>query len=174
MLSLVIVVVLGLLCTAVVTRRGRRYLIRMIGLFRYKVRGWFRCKIRGWFRCKIRARDEPSTLWPCLRTRWPRLRMRARWIDDTLLVRHGPLLVRKASLPATVCRSGVYSVHFPDLKRCGRRPIAIELALADGSRVEIAAPESARVALVGPYLTAGINDLPPAPVPRRQLPGPGS
>ena len=100
--------------------------------------------------------------------------MWGRWKDDILVVRHGPLLLRRASLPALVCREGVYSVPAPGPKRCGRRPIAVELAISDGSRVEVAAPESARSALVGPYFAAAIHDLPQAPLPRRDIPGSGS
>jgi hypothetical protein len=56
----------------------------------------------------------------------------------------------------------------------GSHPIAIELEISDGSRIEVAARSAARLDLVGPYIGAALHGLPRAPAPRRQTPGAGS
>jgi hypothetical protein len=119
------------------------------------------------FLCKIRACGDPSVLWPRLARRWPRRRMWAKWVGDVLVVWRGPVMTRSVQLPARVAHAGVYSVPSWDPKRCGRRPIAVHLLVSDGSCVEVAAADTARLALVGPYVAAAINDLPRTPVPRR-------
>jgi hypothetical protein len=136
------------------------------------VNQWRFVRAGGAFRCKIRATGERPLSWPRLRRRWSR-RMWARWVDSALVVRRGPILARSVTMPARVCQNGVYTVPPWDPKRCGRQPLAVELVVPDFTRVEVAAPEAARLNLVGPYLAAAIHELPRAPNPRRQIRGPG-
>ena len=119
------------------------------------------------FRCRLRAYGLRPAAWPRLTRRWSRP-MWAAWVGDALIVRRGPVFARKVRLHATVTPAGVYVLPPDRAKRCGYRPIAVCVRARDGSCVEVAAEEEARLAMVGPFLAAAINDLPEAPVPRRQ------
>jgi hypothetical protein len=119
------------------------------------------------FRCRLRARSFTCTAWRRLTRRWSRP-MWATWAGDELVVRRGPVFDRKVVLRSRVVSAGVYVLARGSARWCGHRPIAVGLTVADGSWVEVAADSDARMALVGPYLAAAINDLPRAPVPRRQ------
>jgi hypothetical protein len=143
---------LALLVAGILTHRSRR---RFVGT-------------AGAFRCRIRACGYRSAIWPRLTRRWSRL-MWAAWMDDVLVVRRGPAFPRIIPLRAQVSPVGVYALPPRDAKRCGAHPIAVGLRVWDGSWMEVAADEEARLALVGPYLAAAVNDLPQAPVPRRQM-----
>jgi hypothetical protein len=135
---------------------------------------WRFVRVGGAFRCKVRAAGDAPAPWPRLRRRWSRRRMLARWVDSVLVVRRGPIIGRTVSLPAQVSRDGPYGLPRWEPRRCGRRPLAVELVVSDGSRVEVAAPEAARFDLVGPYLAAAIHNLPRAPVPRHRIRRPGA
>jgi hypothetical protein len=150
LIYLVIAVLLLLLATGVVARRSRRFFIGAGDAFR----------------CRLRACGGPPASWPRLTRHWSR-RMWARWDGDVLVVRRGPVFARAVVLRATVSRVGVYVLPVRDTRGRGRA-IAVGLWLCDDSRVDVAAAEQTRVALVGPYLAAAISDLPRAPVPRRQ------
>jgi hypothetical protein len=129
---------------------------------------------KGGFRCKARLSARRSVLWPRLRPRWTRRRLWARWIGDELLVRRGRVLMRTVRLPAKVRGDGIYLLTCLDVTQLGSQPIAVELEISDGSRIEVAARTSARLDLVGPYLGAALRGLRRAPAPRRQTPGAGS
>ena len=116
------------------------------------------------FPCRFRAYDRRlSVIWPSLARhcthRWSRP-MWARWVDDVLIVRRGPVLPRTISARAQVCWAGVYSVPPNDHDGFGRHPIAVGLRLSDNSVVEVVTAGYERLALVGPYFAAAINDLP--------------
>jgi hypothetical protein len=128
----------------------------------------------GAFRCKIRLSAGRSEQWPRLRDRWSRRRLRARWVGDELVVWRRPVLLLPVRLRARICRDGIYRLTVLDVKRCGYRPVAIEIELSDGSRIEVATTDAARVELVGPYLAAALKDLPRAPRRRRHIRGSGS
>jgi hypothetical protein len=118
------------------------------------------------FPCRFRACDRRvSVIWPSLARhcthRWSRP-MWARWVDDVLIVRRGPVLPRTISTRAQVCWAGVYSVAPNDHGGFGRRPIAVGMRLSDNSVVEVVTAGYERLALVGPYFAAAINDLPDA------------
>ena len=118
------------------------------------------------FRCRLRVRGDRSVPWPSLGRRGSRP-MWAFWDDDVLIVRRGPGLARVVPLHTQPPVDGVRSL-LPDAPRhCGTRPIGVVLSIWDGSRIEVAASTDDRMAVVGPYVVAAINDLPQAPVPRR-------
>jgi hypothetical protein len=119
------------------------------------------------FRCRLRARSRTGTAWRRLTRRWSRP-MWAMWVGDELVVRRGPVFDREIVLRARVTSAGVYVPARGRARWWGHHPIAVGLTVSDGSWVEVAADEEARMALVGPYLAAAVNDLPRAPVPRRQ------
>ena len=94
--------------------------------------------------------------------------MWAMWDGDTFVVRRGPVLARAIRLRTRPPAEGVRGLIVEAPRWCGPRPIRIVLPLSDGSCVEVAASTDDRMTLVGPYLTAAIDDLPKAPVPRRR------
>ncbi|MEU4426588.1 hypothetical protein AB0F81_38705 [Actinoplanes sp. NPDC024001] len=150
--SLLFLAFLLLLGAAARERRGRRGFVDGGGAF------W----------CRIRTIGDPPRGWRRLRRRWSR-RMWARWSGDVLVVRRGPVLDRTVRLAARVSPVGVYVLPARDAKRCGAHPIAVRLWMHDGPLVEVTATESERTELVGPFLAAAFNDLPKAPVPRREI-----
>jgi hypothetical protein len=125
---------------------------------------WWRFTRGGAFRCRVRALSGPPACWPRLGSRWTR-RMWACWHDNELHVRRRRPWSRTVRLPARIRSEGVYGVPAGDPDRCGPSPLAIELVVRGGARVEVAAPDTARLALVGPYLTVATRNLPEAPVP---------
>jgi hypothetical protein len=129
---------------------------------------WRFARVEGSFPCKVRALDAPSGLWPHLRQDWPRRRSWARWIGETLVARQGSLRTRTVALTVKVTDEGIRGVPAYEVRRCGRFPLVVELLLPDGSRVEVAAPGSARIALVGPFLAAAVHALPQAPSGKHQ------
>ena len=120
------------------------------------------------FRCRLRARSRTGTASRPLTRRWSRPRW-AMWVGDELVVRRGPVFDPEIVLRARVTSAGVYVPARGRARWWGHHhPIAVGLTVSDGSWVEVAADEEARMDLVGPYLAAAVNDLPRAPVPRRQ------
>lgn len=117
------------------------------------------------FRCRIRTSTYTSAIWPRLRRKWSR-RMWARWVDDVLVVRRGPVLARTVLLRVHRSPTSVYAVPPWDVRRLGPDPIAIDLKVWDGSRIEVAAEQCGRLNLVGPFLAAAVSALPTAPAPR--------
>jgi hypothetical protein len=148
--SLLTIAFLGALVAGIAARRSRRRFVE-----------------EGAFRCRIRAGEYPSAVWPRLRRSWSR-RMWAIWADDVLIVRRGPGIPRVIPLRAQVAAYGVYTLSAHQVRRCGSHPIAVGLRVWDGSRLEVAVDQEARLELVGPYLAAAVTDLPKAPVPRRR------
>jgi hypothetical protein len=116
------------------------------------------------FRCRMRTSGYTSAIWPRLRRHWSR-RMWAMWIDDVLVVRRGPMLARTIPLRAQRSPTSVYAVPQRDVRSLGPDPIAIDLKVWDGSRIEVAAARGARLNLVGPFLAAAVSALPTAPAP---------
>jgi hypothetical protein len=119
------------------------------------------------FPCRIRTHGYTSTIWPRLTTRWSRP-MHAAWIGDVLMVWRGPVFARAVPLRAAISESGVYALPSSEVRWCGSHPIAVSILVWDGSQIEVAAAEKARLALAGPYLAAVVNHRPHAPIPRRQ------
>jgi hypothetical protein len=147
------------LVTVALTALCTTLLVHMISRWRFMLAG-------GAFWCQLRlTTEQPPRAWPRLRSRWSR-RLLARWDDEVLVVRRGTWAAN-AILPASVDADGVRSIPAWDPKRCGRRPLSLQLHVRDGAGLEIAARARSRVNLVGPYLTAAMHDLPRAPVPRR-------
>jgi hypothetical protein len=120
------------------------------------------------FRCRIRTSGYTSAVWPRLRRHWSR-RMWAMWVGDVLVVRRGPVLARAVQLPAQWSPTSVYVVPPRDVRKLGPDPIAIDLKMWDGSRIEVATEQGGRIDLVGPFLAAAVSALPTAPAPRSRF-----
>ena len=118
------------------------------------------------FLCRVRACGSAPRNWRWLRRRWSRP-MWAVWDRETLEIRRGPIADRTVRLAAVVSPSGVHGLPWGDVTGCGWRAVAVQLWCADGSVLELIAPDESRTDLVGPYLAAATSDLPRAPVPRR-------
>ena len=112
-------------------------------------------------------------MWPYLRRTWPRRRAWAWWIGDTLVTRQGLLRNRKVALMVKLADEGIRGLPAHRFRRWGRRLLVVDLVLPDGSRAELAARESARIAMVGPFLAAAVNALPQAPTGNRNIRRPG-
>jgi hypothetical protein len=117
------------------------------------------------FRCRIRTSGYTSAIWPRLRRHWSR-RMWAVWTEDVLVVRRGPVLARTLLLHAQRPPTSVYAVPPRDVRSLGPEPIAIDLKVWDGSRIEVVTERGRRANLVGPFLAAAVSALPTAPTPR--------
>jgi hypothetical protein len=117
------------------------------------------------FRCRSRTSGYTSASWPRLRRHWSR-RMWAMWADDVLVVRRGPVLTRSVRLRAQWSPTSVYAVAPREVRSLGPAPIAVDLTIGDGSRIEVAADQRGRMNLVGPFLAAAVSALPRAPAPR--------
>jgi hypothetical protein len=149
-MSLLAVAFVALVASGIAARRRRRF-----------------CRVGAAFRCRLRICGLACTTWRLLTRRWSRP-MWATWVGDVLVVRRGPVFDREIELRATVTSAGVYALAPNDARWCGHHPVAVGLTVSDGSCVEVATDGEARMALVGPFLAAAINDLPQAPARRRQ------
>jgi hypothetical protein len=118
------------------------------------------------FRCRLRVRGHRSAIWRSLGRHWCRP-MWARWDDDVLIVRRGPVLAWTIALRTQSLADGVHNLLVEAPRWCGPRPIGVLLQVWDGSWIEVAAATDDPLEVVGPYLAAAISDLPGAPAPRR-------
>src|SRR4051794_39320593 len=117
-------------------------LLLLVALVAQLIRRRRFARSKGGFRCKARLSARRSMLWPRLRPRWTRRRLWARWMGDELLVWRGRVLMRTVRLPAKVRNDGIYLLTCLDVTQLGSQPIAIELEISDGSRIEVAARSS--------------------------------
>ena len=106
------------------------------------------------FRCKIRLIDG----WlPGYASTWPKLATRAVWEHDVLIVYRGVGVVRVEGLAVACARGTVRTLARREVSRLGRHPVALDLVLDCGPRIEVAVPASAQSQLCGPYLVAEVQ-----------------
>jgi hypothetical protein len=106
------------------------------------------------FRCKIRLIDG----WlPGYSSRWPRLPARATWAHDVLIVYRGVGFVRVEGLSVACAQGTVRNLAKREVSRLGRHPVALDLVLDCGPRLEVAVPAPAQSLLCGPYLAAEVE-----------------
>jgi hypothetical protein len=117
----------------------------------------------GAFRCKIRISDGSL---PGLSRRWPKRITRAAWARDVLIVFPRPAVFRLRTFPVACAQGDVHTLPRGEVTRLGRHPVALDLVLDDGARLEVAASAKARDRLCGPYLV-------PRAMPNRPNPPPG-
>lgn len=112
------------------------------------------------FRCRI---GPPRARWR-RRARWRLGWRRATWVSDVLLLRSGPLGSSVTPLATGVPRSAaVRPVEGRSVRGLGPRPVTLRMVGFDGTELEIAVPEASAVQVLGPYLVAGVTELPPGP-----------
>lgn len=146
---------------------GSLVVVLLIGVAAWRSRQRFQA-CGDAFRCRLRVRDQRSEIWPWLRRHWSRP-MWSLWDEDVLIVRRGPVLARMIRLRTQTPVAGARNLYLDAPRLCGEQPIGVVLKIWDGSRIEVAASADDRLAVVGPFLAAAINDLPQAPVPRRHI-----
>jgi hypothetical protein len=111
------------------------------------------------FRCRI---GPPRSRWR--RARWRLGWRRATWVSDVLLIRSGPLGSSVTPLATGVPRSAaVHPVEAGAVRGLGPRPVMLRMVGFDGAELEIAVPEASAVQVLGPFLVAGLPELPPGP-----------
>jgi len=85
-------------------------------------------------------------------------------VNDVLLVRSGVLRLWVTPVATGVAGdSTVQPLGRTEVRRLGRRPVALRLTTPDGSPLEVAVAEEEAGQLVGPFLTAAMSGLPHAP-----------
>jgi hypothetical protein len=119
----------------------------------------------GTFRCKVRVRGARQR-WYRDRRGWPRRATRARWVHDVLLVRRGFWSPRTETLPVRAPEDPVRRVP-GEVPGLGPDPLRLDLRPDAGPVVEVAARAADRALLVGPFVAAGMHELPDGPVERR-------
>ncbi len=101
------------------------------------------------FRCKIRV----SSGWlPSFKTTWPKRVSRAAWASNVLIVFRGPAEIRVHAMEVASAHGAVHTLPRREVARLGPEPLALDLILENGCRLEVAAPARSRTLLCGPYL----------------------
>lgn len=118
----------------------------------------FRWTLRT-FRCKVRL--PGSSRWTS--RPWPRGKVRAAWIHDTLLFQRGLLRPRTVVLAARGCDRAIRPADRFEVSRLGRHPVVLSLWLHDGRTVDVAARRRDTAVLAGPFVAAAMAYLPDAP-----------
>jgi hypothetical protein len=115
----------------------------------------------GAFRCRL---GTPPYSRVRKGSRWRLCRTRARWVSDVLIVQSGLLRLGATPMAAHVASDTVVRTLSPsEVRGLGKRPAVLLLTLDDQLPLEVAVAEASRPLLVGPYLAAGLTDLPRAP-----------
>ncbi len=117
-------------------------------------------RLRGSFRCRL----GPAARWRGRRAAWQLRGTRAVWFDDVLLVQTGWLRLGVTPMsPRIEADVGVEYLEPLEVRRLGRRPVALRLTLGDGRPLVLATTGRNRTTLVGPFLAASLPGLPQAP-----------
>jgi hypothetical protein len=78
------------------------------------------------------------------------------WLHDSLIVVDGIWWPRVRPFAVRVAEGAVDSAPRGEVPGLGRHVVTMSLRLDDGSHVVVAAPESARAVISGPYLAAQV------------------
>lgn len=119
------------------------------------------------FRCKHRVRGARRRRLLQDPHGWPRLRTRARWVHDVLVVRRGFLVPRVETYAVRAPEDAVRRTGPGDVGGLGVEALCLFLRLDDGRTLELAAPSADRTLLVGPFLAAAMRELPDGPAEQR-------
>jgi hypothetical protein len=107
----------------------------------------------GAFRCKVGylggTSSEP-------RRRWPRRTCHAVWLHDSLIVVDGLWRPRVRPFAVRVAEGAVDTAPRGEVSGLGAHVVMMSLRLDDERHVIVAAPESARALISGPYLAAQV------------------
>jgi hypothetical protein len=111
----------------------------------------------GAFRCKVRVTKGEV---PGVRRQFPRRPGYARWVHDVLLVHQDALRPYPVPVPARFPDGVMHGVSRSSVPGLGDAPLVLPVQLDDGPIVEVAAAQSDRTLLVGPFLAAAMDGLP--------------
>jgi hypothetical protein len=114
----------------------------------------------GVFPAKLRA--GPEAVDPVDR-KWPRQRSYVVWVHDVLLVHAGVALVRNHALPVAALVGTCSRLQPGQIGGLGNHPLMITMVLDDGAVMQLAAPDEAGDAMVGPFLGATAPSVPHGP-----------
>ena len=89
---------------------------------------------------------------PGLRVRWTR--GYGRWFRDVLVWTKAPFLFRNELVAADALAGQARAARPREVKRLGKNPAVILLAVVGGARVEVATPEAGRALAAGPVAAA--------------------
>ena len=111
----------------------------------------------GVFPAKLRA--GPEGVDPADR-KWPRRTSYAVWVHDVLVVHGGIALVRTHALPVAGVIGPCSPLQPGQVRGLGEHPLMTTIVLDDGAEMQLAAPDQARDAMVGPFLDVAARSAP--------------
>ena len=116
---------------------------------------------RSAFRCRV------ALMGPTWTSRhyphWSRLKTRAKWVDDVLVIQAGPLWSRTLRIPVHLpLDTQIHDETRGTIRRLGAHPQSL-LVGQDGCAALVAVRATDRTCLVGPFLAAAVAGLPSAP-----------
>jgi hypothetical protein len=91
-----------------------------------------------------------------LSARWQRAACHGLWVHDTLVLASGFWRARVRMFGVHFAEGTVAKAASDKVSRLGPQPVCVLLQLDDDTRVVLAAPESARGLVCGPYLVANL------------------
>jgi hypothetical protein len=86
---------------------------------------------------------------PGLKTKWKR--GYGRWVRDILVWTKAPFLFRNELIPAETLAGQARAANPGEVRRLGKHPAVIPLAMAGGARIEVAASADGRERAPGPF-----------------------
>jgi hypothetical protein len=86
---------------------------------------------------------------PGLKTKWKR--GYGRWVGGVLVWTKAPFLFRNELVVAEALAGQARAAKPGEVKRLGKRPAIIPVAVDGGARIEVAAPEDRRERALGPF-----------------------
>jgi hypothetical protein len=99
---------------------------------------------------RVAAGDVPG-----LRVKW--MRGYGRWVRDVLVWTKAPFLFRNEFVAADALAGEARAARPGEVKRLGKKPAVILLAVVGGARVEIATTEAGRALAAGPVPAAAAS-----------------
>jgi hypothetical protein len=96
--------------------------------------------------------------------RWSRLKTRAKWVDDVLIIQVGPLWTRTLHIPVHLpLDTQIHDETRGSIRRLGPHPQSLLMRPDAGAALLVAVRATDRNCLVGPFLAAAVAGLPSAP-----------
>jgi hypothetical protein len=86
---------------------------------------------------------------PGLKAKWRR--GYGRWVRDILIWTKGPFFFRNELVPADALAGGARPAEPGEVRRLGKHPAVVPLAVDDGARIEVAASADGREQASGPF-----------------------
>lgn len=137
----------------------------IVGFLIGAVVAWNRVRFardRSSFRCRL-ARITPSRTFRHPR-RWSRLKTRAKWTGDTLLIQVGPLWAGTLRIAVNLpLDAQIRAEARGAVRRLGAHPQSLLIRCDGCTALVVAVQAKDRTRLVGPFLAAAVAGLPSVP-----------